>query len=41
MPTYKYIKEIIITQEEIIKTTTRKIKRHEEIEKINKQKNKN
>lgn len=34
MPTYKYIKEIIITDEELIKTTTRKIKRHEEMKKI-------
>lgn len=34
MPTYKYIKDIIITDEELIKTTTRKIKRHEEMKKI-------
>lgn len=34
LPTYKYIKEIIVTQEELIKTTTRKIKRHEEMKKI-------
>ena len=34
MPTYKYIKEIIVTEEELIKTTTRKIKRHEEMKKI-------
>lgn len=34
MPTYKYIKEIIITQEELIKTTTQKIKRHEELAKM-------
>ena len=34
MPTYKYIKEIIITEEELIKTTTLKVKRHEEIKKI-------
>ncbi len=34
MPTYKYIKKIIITDEELIKTTTRKIKRHEEMKKI-------
>lgn len=34
MPSYKYIKEITITKEELIKTTTRKIKRHEELKKI-------
>lgn len=34
MPTYKYIKEIIITEEELIKTTTLKIKRFEEIKKV-------
>ena len=34
MPTYKYIKEISVTDEELIKTTTRKIKRHEEMKKI-------
>ena len=34
MPPYKYIKEIIITEEELIKTTTQKIKRHEEMKKI-------
>lgn len=34
MPTYKYIKDIEITDEELIKTTTRKIKRHEEMKKI-------
>jgi len=34
MPAYKYIKEITITEEELIKTTTQKIKRHEEIKKI-------
>ena len=33
MPTYKYIKEITITEEELIKTTTQKIKRHVELEK--------
>lgn len=33
MPTYKYIKEISITTEDLIKTTTQKIKRHEEIKK--------
>ena len=34
MPKYKYVKEMIITEEELIKTTTLKIKRHEEIKKI-------
>jgi len=34
MPAYKYIREIIITEEPLIKTTTQKIKRHEEIKKI-------
>lgn len=34
MPTYKYIKGIIVTDEELIKTTTKKIKRHEEMKKI-------
>ena len=34
MPAYKYIREIIITEEELIKTTTQKIKRHEEMKKI-------
>ena len=34
MPKYKYVKELIITEEELIKTTTLKIKRHEEIKKV-------
>ena len=34
MPTYKYIKDIILTEEELIKTTTQKIKRFEEMKKI-------
>lgn len=34
LPTYKYIKHLIITEEPMIKTTTQKIKRHEEIKKI-------
>lgn len=34
MPTYKYIREITVTEEELIKTTTVKIKRHEEMKKI-------
>lgn len=35
MPTYKYIKHLILTKEEFIKTTTAKIKRFEEIKKSN------
>ena len=34
MPKYKYVKEMIITEDELIKTTTLKIKRHEEMKKI-------
>lgn len=34
MPPYKYIKEITVTEEELVKTTTQKIKRHEEMAKI-------
>ena len=34
MPKYKYVKEMIITEEELVKTTTLKIKRHEEMKKI-------
>ena len=34
MPTYKYIREVMVTKEELIKTTTQKIKRHEEMKKI-------
>ena len=34
IPTYKYMKEVTITTEELIKTTTAKIKRHEEIKKL-------
>ncbi len=34
MPAYKYIRDMILTQEEFIKTTTLKIKRHEELKKI-------
>lgn len=36
MPAYKYVKEISVTEEELIKTTTQKIKRHEEMKKIQK-----
>ncbi|MBR3152449.1 MAG: AMP-binding protein [Clostridia bacterium] len=35
VPTYKHIKNIIVTDEEMIKTTTAKVKRFEEIKKIN------
>lgn len=34
MPTYKYIKNMILTDEPLIKTTTNKVKRYEEIKKI-------
>jgi len=34
MPPYKYIREIIVTDKELIKTTTEKVKRHEEIKKV-------
>ena len=34
MPAYKYIREISLTQNELIKTTTQKIKRYEEIKKV-------
>ena len=34
MPTYKYIKDMILTDEPLIKTTTNKVKRFEEIKKI-------
>lgn len=33
-PTYKYIKNMILTDEELIKTTTKKVKRQEEIKRI-------
>ena len=38
MPPYKYIREIIVTDEPLIKTTTQKIKRHEEMKKIESEK---
>ena len=34
MPAYKYIRQISITEEDFIKTTTQKIKRNEEMKKI-------
>ncbi len=34
MPPYKYVRNLIITEEELIKTTTQKVKRHQEIAKI-------
>ena len=34
MPAYKYIREILITEEPLIKTTTQKVKRHEEIKRL-------
>ena len=34
MPTYKYVKELILSKEELIKTTTLKIKRFEELKKM-------
>ena len=34
MPAYKYIREISVTEEDFIKTTTQKIKRNEEMKKI-------
>jgi long-chain acyl-CoA synthetase len=37
MPAYKAIKEIIVTDEPLIKTTTQKVKRFEEIKKIQEQ----
>ncbi len=38
MPKYKYIKELIVTDKELIKTSTAKVKRHEEIANILKEK---
>ena len=35
MPAYKYIRDIIVTDQDLIKTTTQKIKRFEEIKTVN------
>lgn len=35
MPAYKYVRDIILTDKELIKTTTQKIKRFEEIKNLN------
>lgn len=34
MPAYKYIREITLTDKELIKTTTQKIKRFEEMKNV-------
>jgi long-chain acyl-CoA synthetase len=34
LPKYKYIQKLILTDEELIKTTTKKVKRNEEMKKI-------
>ena len=34
MPAYKYVRNVMVTEEELIKTTTLKVKRHEEMKKI-------
>lgn len=34
MPAYKYMRSVIVTDQELIKTTTQKIKRHEEMKKV-------
>ena len=39
-PKYKYIKHMILTDEELIKTTTKKVKRHEELKRILEEENK-
>ena len=33
-PPYKYIKNMVLTDQELIKTTTKKVKRNEEIKKL-------
>lgn len=39
IPAYKYIRKILVSTEELIKTTTQKIKRNEELKKINSKEN--
>ena len=34
MPTYKYMRELSVTEEELIKTTTQKVKRYEEMKRV-------
>ena len=34
MPAYKYVRDIMVTDQELIKTTTQKIKRHEEMKTV-------
>ena len=34
MPAYKYIRELLLTETPLIKTTTQKVKRHEELKLI-------
>ena len=41
LPTYKHIKKVIVTDEPMIKTTTQKVKRNEEIKKTEKELQKN
>ena len=36
LPTYKYIKNLVITNEPMVKTTTAKVKRFEEMKKMDK-----
>lgn len=35
LPIFKHIKKISITTEELVKTTTQKVKRYEELKKLN------
>ena len=34
LPAYKYVRKVTVTDEPLIKTTTQKVKRHEEIKRI-------